>query len=67
MEKNFLGEFLGISLLFLIFLIFTAMLFAAEEAKSSQIKKEAFERGYMEKIINDKDEVEYRWVDKNKN
>lgn len=29
-----------------------------------KFEKEAFERGYMEKTINDKDQVIYRWKEK---
>ena len=29
-----------------------------------KFEKEAFTRGYMEKIINDKDQVIYRWKEK---
>jgi hypothetical protein len=31
------------------------------KAVQEKFEKEAFSRGYMEKIINDKDQVIYRW------
>lgn len=37
---------------------------ATPKATQEKFEKEAFERGYMEKIINDKDQVIYRWKEK---
>jgi hypothetical protein len=34
------------------------------KATQEKFEKEAFTRGYMEKIINDKDQVIYRWKEK---
>jgi hypothetical protein len=37
---------------------------ATPKATQEKFEKQAFTRGYMEKIINDKDEVIYRWKEK---
>lgn len=37
---------------------------ATPKATQAKFEKEAFERDYMEKIINDKDQVIYRWKEK---
>jgi hypothetical protein len=47
-------------------LAFVLLIAIGATPKNTQTKfeKEAFNRGYMEKIINDKDQVIYRWKEK---
>ena len=45
-------------------MIFLIILGLTPKRTREKFEKEAFERGYMEKIINDKDQVIYRWKEK---
>jgi hypothetical protein len=56
----FISGFYGFMLAILL-LIVTGL---TPKATQEKFEKEAFERGYMEKIINDKDQVIYRWKEK---
>jgi len=60
MNEHFISGLIGFGLAFLL-LIVTG---ATPEATQEKFEKEAFARGYMEKTINDKDEVIYRWKEK---
>ena len=56
----FISGFYGFMLAILL-LIVTGL---TPKATQEKFEKEAFTRGYMEKIINDKDHVIYRWKEK---
>ena len=60
MSEHFISGLIGFGLAILL-LIVTG---ATPEATQKKFEKQAFTRGYMEKIINDKDEVIYRWKEK---
>jgi hypothetical protein len=60
MNEHFISGLIGFGLAILL-LIVTG---ATPRATQEKFEKEAFSHGYMEKIINDKDEVIYRWKEK---
>jgi hypothetical protein len=60
MNEHFISGFIGFGLAILLLIVTGATPTATQE----KFEKEAFSHGYMEKIINDKDEVIYRWKEK---
>jgi len=60
MNEHFISGACGFGLAILL-LIVTGL---TPKATQEKFEKEAFSHGYMEKIINDKDQVIYRWKEK---
>lgn len=60
MNEHFISGLIGFGLAILLLIAFGA----TPKATQEKFEKEAFSHGYMEKIINDKDEVIYRWKEK---
>ncbi len=60
MTKHFISGLIGFGLAILLLIVTGATPVATQE----KFEKEAFTRGYMEKTINDKDQVIYRWKEK---
>ena len=60
MHEHFISGLIGFGLAILLLIVIGA----TPKATQEKFEKQAFTRGYMEKIINDKDEVIYRWKEK---
>lgn len=58
MEDGFIGSIIGFVVGFVVAWSFTTISLVSD---IDEIKKEAFDRGYMEKQINSEDEVIYIW------
>jgi len=61
MSEYFISGLIGFGLAFLLLFLLLIVTGATPKATTEKFEKEAFSRGYMEKTINDKDEVIYRW------
>jgi hypothetical protein len=64
MEDFILGTCMGIAIGTAVVMATLVVAGVAPKTMQEKFEKEAFKRGYMEKVINENDEVIYQWVEK---